>query len=111
MAAELPLSFDSSHAHRARAPDAERGEDVAGPLVSVVIPCFQAQSTIALQLASLSDQVDAPPFEVAPSTDTARDNMPTATASASRCFHALSTLAQIPPKPLIPRKSREEVTR
>lgn len=37
---------------------------MAGPSVSVVIPCFQAQSTIALQLASLSDQVDAPPFEV-----------------------------------------------
>ncbi|RRR17896.1 hypothetical protein DS079_11405 [Brachybacterium paraconglomeratum] len=45
-------------------PDEERGGDVTGPSVSVVIPCFQAQSTIALQLASLSDQIDAPPFEV-----------------------------------------------
>ena len=41
---------------------------MAGPSVSVVIPYFQAQSTIALQLASLSDQVDAPPFEVLRST-------------------------------------------
>ena len=84
---------------------------MAGPSVSVVIPCFQAQSTIALQLSSLSDQVDAPPFEVIPSTDTARDNMPTATASASRCFHALSNLAQVPPTQLLPGKSREAVTR
>ncbi|GAP77983.1 MULTISPECIES: glycosyltransferase family 2 protein [Brachybacterium] len=37
---------------------------MAGPSVSVIIPCFQAQATIALQLASLSDQVDAPSFEV-----------------------------------------------
>ena len=37
---------------------------MAGPSVSVIIPCFQAQGTIALQLASLSDQVDAPSFEV-----------------------------------------------
>lgn len=37
---------------------------MAAPTVSVVVPCFRAHSTIALQLESLSDQVDAPPFEV-----------------------------------------------
>ncbi|MCT2297104.1 glycosyltransferase family 2 protein [Brachybacterium muris] len=44
--------------------DSRGGRGSEDPKVSVVIPCFQAQSTIALQLASLSDQVDAPPFEV-----------------------------------------------
>lgn len=40
------------------------GGEVTSPKVSVIIPCFKAHSTIALQLASLSDQIDAPPFEV-----------------------------------------------
>lgn len=34
------------------------------PQVSVIIPCFRAAETIGLQLASLSDQIDPPPFEV-----------------------------------------------
>ena len=37
---------------------------MTSPEVSVIIPCFRASTTIALQLESLSDQVDAPPFEV-----------------------------------------------
>ena len=34
---------------------------MAGPTVSVIIQCYQAQSTIPLQLASLSGQLDARP--------------------------------------------------
>lgn len=37
---------------------------MTSPEVSVIIPCFRASATIALQLESLSDQVGAPPFEV-----------------------------------------------
>ncbi|MGO1504471.1 glycosyltransferase family 2 protein [Microbacterium sp.] len=34
------------------------------PVLSVVIPCFQAALVLPLQLGALADQIEAPPFEV-----------------------------------------------
>jgi GT2 family glycosyltransferase len=45
-------------------PTDARGGPVPDPVVSVIIPCFRATATIALQLEALAVQHDAPPFEV-----------------------------------------------
>lgn len=36
----------------------------SAPVLSVVIPCFQAALVLPVQLRALTDQVGAPPFEV-----------------------------------------------
>lgn len=36
----------------------------ASPVLSVVIPCFQAALVLPLQLRALADQAEAPPFEI-----------------------------------------------
>lgn len=46
-------------------PAGRAGAEADGaPLVSVVIPAYNAAATLPLQLEALSSQVDAPPFEV-----------------------------------------------
>jgi GT2 family glycosyltransferase len=44
-----------------------------GPVVSVVVPAFDAEHTVAEQLRALAEQVDAPPFEVLVCDNGSRD--------------------------------------
>lgn len=61
----------------------------SSPHVSVVIPCLNAAKTIGLQLQALTEQVDAPPFEVLIVDNGSTDDLRSALAPfvASRSFH------------------------
>lgn len=59
-------------------------EALPDPVLSVVIPAYNARASLPVQLQALADQVDAPPFEVIVADNRSTDG----TAAVARAFPA-----------------------
>ena len=59
------------------------------PIVSIIIPCFNAAKTLLLQLQALAQQIEPPPFEVIIADNRSTDNSQAIAREAASMFSML----------------------